>query len=95
MTYHSTKPLGDRKTHYWLVQSMAKAAGVDLAAEMEEGRLTQADWSGVVKRCRGCGWEREGGGCSRWLSFQVPGEADVPDACVNQATFQALTDEPG
>ncbi len=90
MTYHDTKPLGDPVTHYWLAQSMAKAAGVDLAAEMAAGRLDQAEWAGVVERCRGCGWEREGGGCARWLARQDAGEAEVPGTCENVDVFARL-----
>ncbi|MCA8882557.1 MAG: hypothetical protein KDA50_02185 [Rhodobacteraceae bacterium] len=90
MTAHTPKPLGDPISHYWLAVSMAKAAGVDLVAAMDEGKLTQQDWAGMVQRCRGCDWERDGG-CSRWLSFQEDGGAVVPGSCVNQATFRELT----
>lgn len=90
MTMHMSKPLGDRITHYWLVMAMAKAAGVDLVAAMEEGRLDSENWAGMVERCRDCDWQRDGG-CTRWLSFQVAGEADVPGTCVNQAKFEDLT----
>lgn len=91
MTCHSPRPLGDTVTHYWLALRMAKAAGVDLAAEMQAGRLSQADWAELVQSCRGCDWERDGGGCGRWLALQIPGEAEVPQACVNQPTFGRLS----
>ena len=90
MSNHFPKPKGEPVDHYWLVMRMAKATGVDLAQAMEEGDLTQADWAGVVDRCRSCGWERDGGGCGRWLDLQVPGEAHVPGACVNQTVFERL-----
>lgn len=90
MTVHTPKPLGDPITHYWLALSMAKAAGVDLVAAMEDGTLTPENWAGMVERCRGCDWERDGG-CSRWLSFQDGGDAIVPGSCVNQSVFQDLT----
>jgi len=91
MTRHVPKPLGDPVTHYWLAKSMAVAAGVDLAHEMEAGRMTQDDWAGLVQRCRGCDWQRAGGGCGRWLALQTPGEAEIPETCDNRDTFAAVT----
>ncbi len=84
------QPLGDPITHYWLAQRMAKAAGVDLAAEMEAGRITQEAWAGVVERCRGCGWEREGGACGRWLDRLEEEGVTVPDLCDNHDLFDLL-----
>jgi hypothetical protein len=84
-------PKGDPVDHYWLVQSMAKATGVDLVAATDDGTLAPGAFAAMVERCRGCGWEREGGGCSRWLSLQVPGEAKAPKSCVNQKVFAELS----
>lgn len=83
------KPLGDETHHYWLAVSMAKAAGIDLQAAMDEGRISHEDWAGLITRCRGCDWEREGG-CGRWLKLALedPGNAEVPASCVNQKTFE-------
>ncbi len=89
MSCHDPKPLGDATRHYWLVQDMARAAGVDLAAEVSAGRLDQAQWAGMVERCRGCDWERAGG-CHRWLADQADGTATVPDLCANVKTFGDL-----
>ena len=82
-----TRPLGDPVRHYWLAQSMAKATGVDLVAAMEQGLLGQDGWAEAVERCRGCGWTE---GCDVWLSAQVPGGADVPEACENADLFARL-----
>lgn len=90
MTQHDPRPLGEPVTHYWLAQAMAKATGLDLAAEMAAGRLDQDTWTGVVERCRGCDWERDTGGCGRWLARQDHGAAEVPGSCVNQDLFAAL-----
>lgn len=90
MSHHDPKPLGDATRHYWLVQDMARAAGVDLAAEAAAGRLDQAQWAGMVERCRGCGWERADGGCHRWLADQPDGAATVPDLCANVEKFDFL-----
>lgn len=85
-------PLGDEKVHYWLVQGMARATGIDLVAAMDDGLLSSEAWADVVQRCRGCDWQRDGGGCSRWLALQEPGAAHVPDTCENKSIF-ALIDE--
>jgi len=90
MTRSAPKPLGDPVKHLWLAQDMARAAGVDLVARRADGTLTQADWAGMVQRCRGCDWERGCGGCHGWLAGQDPGTAIVPPACANGATFEAL-----
>lgn len=84
------KPKGDPVDHYWLAMRMAQATGVDLAAAMADGALTQEDWSGVVERCRSCGWELDGGGCGRWLALQDPGTATPPKSCVNETVFADL-----
>ncbi|WP_193139409.1 MULTISPECIES: DUF6455 family protein [unclassified Meridianimarinicoccus] len=91
MTLHSPKPLGDPITHYWLVLEMARAAGVDLADAMEAGRLSHEGWAGMVERCRGCDWQRDGG-CTRWLTMQDAGGAEVPGSCLNQQEFDALAE---
>jgi hypothetical protein len=90
MTFQPPKPLGDENKHYWLVQSMAQAAGVDLAAEAAAGHLPQDKWADMVTRCRGCSWERDGG-CSRWMALQVADEPiTVPSKCENVETFDTL-----
>lgn len=89
MSDRGSIPKGEWVDHDWLVRSMARAAGVDLAAA-EKGALGPDGLTEAVERCRGCGWEREGGGCSRWLKAQTPGTAEVPGACVNRETFAGL-----
>jgi len=89
MARNDPKPLGDMVKHVWLAQSMAQAAGVDLAARSADGDLTQGDWAGMVQRCRGCDWERAGG-CHDWLRRQDPGAAVVPQACANVQMFDFL-----
>lgn len=83
------KPLGDPVKHLFLARSMARAAGVDLAALQDAGRLPQDDWADMVHRCRGCDWERSGG-CHAWLADQAQGAAVVPGACANVKTFDFL-----
>lgn len=89
MACNDPKPLGDMVKHLWLAQSMARAAGVDLAAHSADGTLSQDDWSGMVQRCRGCDWERSGG-CHDWLDRQAPGTAVVPQTCANVKAFDFL-----
>jgi hypothetical protein len=93
MTEHSVRPLGDEKRHYWLALGMAQAAGADLQRALDEGRISHADWAGVVTRCRGCGWTE---GCDCWLSAQDPDvAASIPQACPNAAFLEAVLDLGG
>ncbi len=80
----SVRVLGPQKEHYWLVQRMAKATGVDLVRAMEEGVIDQADWAGIVTHCRGCQWT---GGCQEWLNLPVDDERHVPGDCENRERF--------
>lgn len=79
-------PLGSRKRHYWLVQRMAAAIGVDLNAAFESGDLASDDWAQTVEACRNCDWVE---GCEKWLAQGGEGSA-APALCMNRATFTAL-----
>ncbi|WP_397542884.1 DUF6455 family protein [Roseovarius salis] len=79
-------PLGDPRRHYWLLQDMARATGVDLVRAFEEGRLGQNEWAETVERCRACGWA---GGCRAWLASGVV-DAAPPRPCRNRARFAIL-----
>ena len=79
-------PLGDPRRHYWLVQGMAKATGVDLVRAVEEGRLTLADWADTVQSCRACAWTE---GCDHWLKQGTPA-AVPPKPCRNRARLASL-----
>lgn len=89
-------PLGDERSHYWRVQRMARATGVDLAEAQRRGVLPQDDWAGMVWRCRACLWAE---GCARWLDHRADIEAGgegarvCPDDCVNGRPFRMLQDE--
>ena len=81
--------LGDKTEHYWLVQRMAKASGVNLVRAVEEGLLSQADWAGIVTRCQGC---RRAGDCEHWLDAPIDDTRDVPSPCRNRNRFVDLLD---
>ena len=81
------KALGDKIEHLWLVQRMAKVAGVDLAAAMETGTLSSEDWSKLVSRCRGCAWA---GSCSEWLDQQFTVVENAPGECINGNAMSGL-----
>jgi hypothetical protein len=83
------RPLGDENAHYWLVQRMAKATGVDLVSATEAGLLDQDEWAGIVAQCRGCQWAQ---GCDRWLGAPVSETRNIPELCLNQSRFSALKD---
>lgn len=85
--------MGDQTRHYWLVQRMAKATGVDLVAAMRDGALTQDDWAGIITCCRGCAWTE---GCTEWLDKPIDDTRAFPQACINRkrlAGLQAKLDE--
>jgi hypothetical protein len=88
--------LGPEKDHFWLVQRMAKATGVDLVKAWDSGILTADDWAGIVTRCRGCSWTD---GCDRFLDTPNAGNRAAPEPCLNhkrlariKATLEELED---
>ena len=85
------KPMGQMRRHYWLTQDMAKALDVDLVAAFREGRITNADYAGMVTRCRSCA---DPGACRRWLGrHEERGSAEAPPAyCENIDFLDSLAD---
>ncbi|SNT18938.1 DUF6455 family protein [Antarctobacter heliothermus] len=83
------QPLGNATDHYWLVQRMAKATGVDLVRAVDVGLLSQVDWAGLVTRCRGCTWAE---GCGHWLDAPGDDIRALPTPCVNRKRLAALKD---
>ncbi|KUF10214.1 DUF6455 family protein [Pseudoponticoccus marisrubri] len=81
--------LGPETDHYWLVQRMAKATGVDLVRAWDAGMLSSEDWAGVVTRCRGCTWTE---GCGRWLDAAEGEPRGLPTPCVNRERLQRIKD---
>lgn len=79
--------LGSENAHFWLVQRMAKAAGVDLVRAWEAGLIDNAEWSGIVTKCRGCQWSE---GCTRFLDKPVTEERALPEPCLNRARLDAI-----
>lgn len=81
------RPLGEENEHYWLVQRMAKATGVDLVAAWEQDLLSTEDWAAIVNRCRTCQWAE---GCGRWLKETGDGARDLPDPCLNNTRLDQI-----
>lgn len=79
------KPLGDMRRHFWLVQKMAQVQGLDLVGALARGDLDQADWAGMVTRCRGCDGAEQ---CARIPPDEQPGA--LPGYCCNRERFQIL-----
>jgi hypothetical protein len=75
--------LGPVREHFWLVRRMADAANSDLGAAMAQGRLSHADWAGMVNRCRACPWADR---CKDWLDAG-PQAGEAPGECANRVEF--------
>ena len=82
--------LGPIRTHVRLATEMAGVTGADLQRAMDEGRLTQDDWAGMVQRCRGCLWAE---GCPAWMAAQGYSNVEAPEACENHQRFRSLVSE--
>ena len=81
------QPLGDERAHYWRVQRMARAAGVDLVQTAEAGFLSQDGWAGMIAKCRAC---HDPAACDRWLDETA---ADVPGTAAGMCPQRRLFDE--
>ena len=80
------KHLGEPRTHFWLVQGMAKRLGADLTEAFDSGELGAEEWSDMVTRCRGCS---EPGACRKWLDETEHADA-APDYCENSERLSEL-----
>jgi hypothetical protein len=86
----SAKPhvLGATKDHYWLLQRMAKATGVDLVAAMQHDSLNTQAWAQLVTDCRKCQWTE---GCKRFLDRADPDiDSPLPEGCENRAPLEQI-----
>lgn len=84
-------PLGKTGVHYWLVQRMAKACGVDTIKAAEEGDLEPESWAELVTRCRSCRWAD---GCDRWLRRHEGDDVQLkpPSECINSDVLNFLSE---
>jgi len=80
------RPLGDPRDHYWLVQGMARAIGVDIVGAFEAGHLDHEEWAEIVECCRRCDWSA---GCRDWLA-SAPAASCPPPECCNRARLALL-----
>lgn len=82
--------LGPENEHFWLVQRMAKATGVDLVQAADLNIMTQHDWADIVTHCRGCDWSQS---CGRWLKQSQDAERALPENCVNRSRLAEIKAE--
>lgn len=74
--------------HARLVRRMADTLGVDLAEEMQAGRLPPEDLRNSVLRCVGC---LEAGACRQFLELNAEdGAEEAPGFCRNKALLEAM-----
>lgn len=88
----AVRPLGPETAHYWRVQRMARATGVDLVAAWKAERFDHAAWKRIVTRCRGCAWAE---GCQRWLDRPTESVRRLPQTCLNRERLEQLGAEVG
>lgn len=74
--------LGDTLTHLTLLNTMAEAQGLDLADARSQGVMSNADFSDMLTRCRGC---NDAGACAETLA-----QGAIPQGCANDARWDAL-----
>ncbi|MEX0304973.1 MAG: DUF6455 family protein [Leisingera sp.] len=80
--------LGNIFRHLWLLQAVARAAGVDLIQEMRAGRLSGLEYAQMVTQCRGAGCSKS---CALWSSARRGDEpAAVPEFCPSAKIFKRL-----
>lgn len=82
--------LGPKNDHFWLVQRMAKATGIDLVGAADADVMSQQDWAGIVTHCRGCGWSD---GCGKWLNKSNDDVRNVPSRCINRSRLAEIKAE--
>ncbi|PYG26424.1 DUF6455 family protein [Pelagimonas varians] len=82
--------LGPEMEHFWLVQRMAKATGIDLVEAADADVMSQKDWASIVTHCRGCGWAE---GCGKWLNKPKDEVRDLPSKCVNRPRLAEIKAE--
>lgn len=82
------KPLGDPHRHIQLVNGMAQAMGADLSAAAAKGAMSQKQYAGMVKRCRGCS---EPDACAARLR-SPDRSSEAPGYCRNADVLAKLID---
>ncbi|SHI91420.1 hypothetical protein SAMN05444404_0987 [Ruegeria lacuscaerulensis ITI-1157] len=78
--------MGQIMRHMRLVLRMGRAAGVDLVEAHKSGRLSQADWAGMVRRCQNCSAAQP---CHDWLARHDTCGPTF-ETCPNRAIFKQL-----
>jgi hypothetical protein len=73
---------GNIDLHFWITRGMARRMGVNLTEAIHEGLLSQADFAGMITRCRSCPGAQ---GCLAFLSEHPERVDAAPDWCGNAA----------
>ena len=81
-------PMGDPRTHFWLVVGMAETCGADLPAAFHEGQLDSGEWASMVTDSRTCS---KPCACQTFLDSHVTAD-EPPDYCVNRDRLTELSE---
>jgi len=80
--------------HAAMMNRMAQVLGIDLTAEMAQGRMSGSGWKDALIRCTGCAAPEQ---CTLWLSAHDPeGETpatETPHYCENRLMMKRLRAE--
>lgn len=78
---------GDPTEHFWRTQGVARALDISFTEAMRDGRLTEADYAGLVARCCLCTHRNA---CLAWLARNGASASSAPPFCANREVLEAL-----
>ena len=81
------RALGEFNPHFKQLRVIAQRAGADLGEALLEGRITEAEYSAAITRCRAASCLQA---CAYWLEAPSPDHPPVPDFCANREAFEGL-----
>lgn len=81
--------LDETDSRYWLVQAMARTAGVNLQGEVATGRISEPMFFEMVARCASC---QKAETCVRWMAEGAFDAPNIPGYCLNHEVIETLRD---
>lgn len=79
--------LGDQARHFWMARSVARVMGLNLAEQIDTGRLRPEEYQVMVAACRGCALVEQ---CEKWLATHCDLAKMPPPGCRISAPLTRL-----